>query len=354
MHKKNGIKEIAQLAGVSIATVSRILNGKGSVSPDIEKRVVDLANELGYRPSPAARYMRSKKSGLLGIVVPELSVPYFSNIVNGAIDKATEFGQMVVVATGRGSESKEKDCLKRFSHYMLDGLIYCPIGTGDFVLEINLQEQLPLVVAGRRKVIESVPHINTNDEKAGYIATRYLLGLGRRNIGFFAGFWDVVPFSSEIELIEAIDSPVSGAFSTLDRLRGYRKALRENNLEINETNLVFSKFDADSGYKSSKELFGRLGELDAVIVPNCYVARGVYEFCREQGIEIPERLSLISMDDVETGELLSPPTTSIVHDMYSVGRESVTVLNEILNKQDAKDILIDVKLNIRQSTTMKL
>ena len=353
MHKKNGIREIAEIAGVSTATVSRVLNGKGNVDPELSKRVMRVAEEVGYQPSPAARYMRSKKSGLLGIVVPKLSLSYFSDIVNGAIDKASEYNQLMIVATVEGNRRTEKDFLSKFSHYMIDGLIYCPVTTGEYVEEMKDLSHIPLVIAGRRKILEGIPSISTDDEKAGYISTKYLIQLGRSAIGFFAGFWGEAPFKDEKDLLKAIDSPMSGSFSTLDRLRGYRTALDENKIVMDEKRLVFSSFDADSGYESARELFGRLGELDALIVPNCYVAKGVYKFCTEQGIEIPFGLSLISMDDLRTGELLSIPTTSIIHNMYQVGVESVLRINQIIEKRKVDDTLIDVRLHIRQSTTKK-
>ncbi len=351
--KRGGIHEIARLAGVSIATVSRVLNGKDNVDPVLSKRVLDVVEQLRYQPSPAARYMRSKKSGLLGIVVPKLSMAYFSDIVNGAIDKAREFGQLMIVANVEGSRSNERDFLKSLSQYMLDGLIYCPVATGEFIKKLHFLKQMPMVVTGRRKVLDGVPHISTDDEKAGYIATRYLLNMGRSAIGFFAAFWDDPPFSSNSVLIKAIDSPESGSFSTLDRLRGYRKALNESNLSIEEGKLVFSGFDAESGYKAAREIFGRLYALDALIVPNCYTAKGVYKFCEEQGIEIPKSLSLVSMDDLKTGELLSIPTTSIIHNMYQVGIESVIQINRKIDNKQTEEKLIDVKLLIRQSTTKK-
>jgi LacI family transcriptional regulator len=278
---------------------------------------------------------------------------YFSDIVNGAIDKAAEYDQLMVVATVEGSRTTEKDFLIKLSHYMLDGLIYCPVATGEYLEELQYLNHLPLVVAGRRRVLHGITHISTDDEKAGYIATRYLLNLGRKDIGFFAAFWGDPPVEDADELIESIDSPVSGSFSTMDRLRGYRRALSEENLPVDGRKIVFSRFDADAGYESARELFAKLGELDAIIVPNCYAARGVYKFCREQGIEVPTQISLISMDDLKTGELLSIPTTSIIHDMYQVGVESVIRINRILEKQASEDALIDVRLHIRQSTTKK-
>lgn len=355
MAKKNlsGIKEIARLSGVSIATVSRALNGNKTVDPILASKVLQVAKSLGYQPSPAARYMRSKKSGLLGIVVPKLTMSYFSDIVNGAIDKADEYGQLMIVGTVEGDSSTEQQFLNKLSHYMIDGLIYCPVAAGPHLAKLEILKHLPLVIAGRRKVLKGISHVSTNDEKAGYIATRYLLNLGRTNIGFFGGFWENPPFSNYKEMINSLDSEFSGSFSTMDRLHGYRRALEEMDIELDENKIIISGFDSESGYTSSRELFSRLDALDAVIVPNCLVARGVLKFFFEQRISIPDDISLISMDDLNIGELLKTPTTSIIHDMYNVGVEAVVQMNNILNQNSTEDSIIDVKLHIRQSTSQK-
>jgi DNA-binding LacI/PurR family transcriptional regulator len=237
---------------------------------------------------------------------------------------------------------------------MLDGLIYCPVATGEFIREMNFLKKIPLVIAGRRKVLEGVPHVTTDDENAGYIATKYLLKLGRKAIGYLAGFWGTPPVRTVEELLMAAHSEMSGSFSTLDRLRGYEKALIESGNKVEAVKLVFSSFDSEGGYTAAQEIFSRLESIDALIVPNCYVAKGVLQFCREQGIRVPEDISLISMDDLRTGDLLTIPTTSIIHNMYQVGVESVESINRVLERGKADDRLIGVMLKIRQSTMRKV
>ncbi len=351
--KRSGIKEIAKLAGVSIATVSRTLNGNKNVNPELSAKVLEIAESLGYQPSLAARYMRSNKAGLLGIVVPDLSLTYFSNIVNGAVDKAREYDQMVVVGTVEGKTGIEIQYLKKLSGYMLDGLIHCPVGADTLPSHADLRK-IPMVFAGRRHVIQGFSHINTDDENAGYLAARYLIKLGRTKIGYFAGFWESPPFSDYDQLISAIDSPLSGSFSSLDRLKGYRRALSESGHEMEGDKMVCCGFDAESGYHAAGELIGRLNEIDALMVPNCIVARGVFRFLQEQGLKVPADISIISMDDnMGMGELLEVPVTAIVHDMYSVGVQAVEILNRRIQGESAGDKTIAVKLQIRQSTTQK-
>jgi len=353
IEKRAGIKEIAELAGVSTATVSRVLNGNIKVNPELSKKVMAVAESLGYQPSPAARYMRSKKSGLLGIVVPNLSLPYFSDIVNGAIDKAREYDQLMVVGTVDNNTSTEKKYLKKLSGNMLDGLIHCPVSAAPLQDEPDILN-IPIVIAGRRKVIEGVPHISTDEENAGYLAARYLLNLGRRKIGYLAGFWEYPPFRNSHELISAVDSQLSGSYSSLDRLRGYRRALGELDLELDANKMVFCGFDTDSGYYASRELISRLEEIDALMVPNCLVARGVFRFLHEQEIAVPRDISIVTMDDMGMGELLAVPITAIVHDMYHVGVEAVIQLNRIIEEKAARDETIGVDLRIRQSTSRKI
>ncbi len=350
---KAGIKEIARMAGVSTATVSRVLNGNKTVNSEMAEKVIAVAASLGYQPSPAARYMRSKKSGLLGIVVPDLSKSYFGDIVNGAISKAREYNQMMVVGTVEGKSGTEKEFLRKLSGYMLDGLIYCPVST-DIQSKKTEVPKIPLVIAGRRRVLDGVPHVNTDDENTGYLSARYLLNLGRRNIGFLAGFWESAPFKDAEDLLSSVNLPISGAFSALDRIRGFQRALREEGLELKKEKLAFCGFDAESGYTAVRELFSRLNKIDALMVPNCLVARGVFRFFNEQGISVPKEISLISLDDMHNGELLAVPVTSITHDMYSLGMEAVILLNQVIQNKKPQDKIIDVKLIIRQSTSKEI
>lgn len=351
--KRTGIKEIARIAGVSIATVSRVLNGNNSVDPALSGKVLEVADSLGYQPSPAARYMRSKESGLIGIVVPKLSNAYFSDMVSGAIDRANENGLLVVVGTVEGKRKTEEDFLKKLSNYMLDGLIYCPVSAEPSAEELDILRQVPLVVAGRRKVLGGVPHVNTDDEKSGYVSTRYLMNLGRKSIAFYAGFWEQPPFENVREMIGGVDSALGGSFSAMDRLRGYRRALSEAGVSLSEKKMVFCSFDAETGYAASQELFSRLEEIDGMIVPNCIVASGVYRFFEEQGIRIPEDISLVSMDDMNIGGHLTVPTTSIQHNMHEVGAQAVAQLNRLIAGEDAGEVVIDVRLQIRRSTVQK-
>ncbi len=350
--KRSGIKKIAEVAGVSTATVSRVLNGNSKVNPELSKRVLEVAKDLGYQPSPAARYMRSKKSGLIGIVVPDLSVSYFSDIVNGAIKKAREYEQLVIVGAVEGKTGNEKEYLRKLSGYMLDGLIHCPVSSAPLPDETDFFN-IPMVIAGRRKVIEGVPHINTDEENAGYLAARYLLNLGRNRIGYMAGFWESPPFKNYRELIAAIDSPLSGYYSSLDRLHGYRRALEEFGMKTEENKMIFCSFNEDSGYSAAREIFSRLDEIDSLIVPNCIVARGVFRFLHEQGIAVPGDVSVVAMDDMGMGKLLTIPITAIAHDRYNVGVEAVIQLNRIIAGETAGDETIGVKLHIRQSTARR-
>ncbi len=342
-----GIREIARNAGVSTATVSRVLNGNVRVDAQLAERVLRAAEQLGYQPSPAARYLRSKRSNLLGIVVPKLSLPYFSAIVNGAIDRAREYSQFVLVATVEGSRSTEVEYLTSLSRYMLDGLVYCPIGEGGGVEKLVA---IPMVVAGRRHVIDGVPHVNTDDEKAGYLATRYLLELGRRRIAFAAGFWPPPPVTEYTEFVTAVDQPSSGSYSSIDRLRGYFHALREAKIDIDTRLFAFTGFESQDGFATAKELFSRMVGFDALIVPNSRVAGGAMGFFAQQGVRVPHDISIVSADDGLVGEHLPIPVTAIVHDMYQVGVDAVDQVNNLLSGTKTGSTTVDVRLQIRRST----
>jgi len=175
------------------------------------------------------------------------------------------------------------------------------------------------------------------------------LNLNRRNIGFVAGFWD--PPCDSDGIVDAAGEPTAGAFSTLDRLNGHLRALREEGIEFRKEYVVITGYDAQSGYGAAQRLASSLLPLDALLVPNANVAEGALRFYREQAIRIPQEVNILSYDDGGMAQMLATPVTSIQHDMRKVGSVAVTVLNDLIEEKAAGDVVIDVHLVIRQSTS---
>lgn len=350
--KKPTIKDVAQLAGVSIATVSRVLNGKDNVQEIYIQRTMDAVKALNFKPNIAARSIRGQSGKLIGMIVPEITTPFFSRIANGAVTRAQELGQTILLKVSNREGAIEQRCLEQLADLPLDGLIYSPLDTDDAYHEYNLAK-LPTVFVARRQVFPGAPHIYVDNFNSGYIATKYFIRLGRKRICFIGGFWlpDAV---NRRELIDCdYNSRKSGMQSGYDRYLGYRKALHEDGLPFDEELIYISGFDYEAGYHVMKGIFEKMIDLDAVIAPNDMVAAGIMNFLKQQNIPVPESISVIGHGDVLIPEIAEPSLTSIKQNPIEVGRQAVDAVNRLLNGEKTEDVVVDVSLSIRASTCQK-
>lgn len=346
------IRQVAERAGVSVATVSRVLNKSRPVAPEIETRVWEVVRQLDYRPSSAARYMKGQKTGSIGMLVPDLSHPFFATIAAGAVAEATRRDQVLVISSSEGRREQEVTAIDQLSRSLIDGLIYIPVATGDPLPEVQRFRHLPVVVVGRRGVFRDRPHVYTDNVKGGYVATKYLLALGRRRIAFLAGFW--VPPCSADTIKEASEREDAGAFTTLDRFRGYLRALEEEGVPFDRDLVVISGYDFAAGYKAAAELIGRVTPVDGILAANDLVAAGVLALLREQGIAVPSEISVIGYDDGPGASLTYPGLTSVRQDARRLGAAAVEVMSRLLMGEKVGDTVVDVSLTIRGSTTARV
>jgi len=345
------IRQVADYAGLSVATVSRVLNGSRPVAPHLQARVRDAVEKLNYEPNVAARFMKGQKTGTLGMIVPDVSHPFFSSMISGAILKAQEIDQVIIVSTSDGKREIEKRAIDGLARTVVDGLIYCPVSTGEPLPEIDRFRHLPIVVVGRRNVFASKPHVYTDNIKGGYLATKYLLRLGRKRVGFLAGFWS--PPCTLENIREKSSGPEAGNYSTLDRFAGYYRALKEESLDYDKSLIVICGYSYQAGYDATKELLERMVEVDSIIAANDLVAAGVLSFLKNQGIGVPDQISVIGYDNNLIAPLTSPGLTSVDQDPRKLGEESVTALARAISGRRVTDTIIDVRLSIRNSTSAR-
>lgn len=359
------IRQVAEKAGVSVATVSRVINKSAAVTSDIAATVWKVVRELDYKPSLAARYMKGHLTGSLGLLVPNLESSFFASIATGALAEAQKHDQVIIISSAEGNRAKEITAIDALSRSVIDGLIYIPVSTGDPLPEVERFRHLPVVVVGRRGIFKERPNIYVDNVKGGYIATKYLLALGRRRIAFMAGFWDAPYSASAKTLTSALTLENAGAYSSLDRFQGYLNALEEVGVPYDPGLIVLCGYDFQAGYNGAAELIGRLAGVDGIMAANDRVATGVLAFLREQGIAVPGDISVIGYDDGPEATMAHPQLTTVRQDAQQLGKVSIEVMNRLLAEQgnpencdceEAKnndDFVVDVSLIIRASTTAK-
>ena len=344
------ITDIAETSGLSTASVSRYLNGL-KVRRETAERIEKAMEGTDYSPNAAAKYMKGQQTGIIGLILPEISHPFFSLIAEGAIGEARNNDQLLLISSTGGSREKEKIAVEQFSRTILDGLVYIPVSNPADLPAIESFRNLPLVVAGRVRIFPGVPHVYSDGEKGGYLATKYLIQLGRRSIGFFGSFWEP---PCDIEHIQSISRTAnSGSFSTIERFKGYLRALEEEGIPYDSSKVVICGYGYANGYEAANDLLTRLTSVDGLLIMTAMVAGGCMEALRNQGLTVPGDVSIIAFDDSEIVNITVPRLTSVQLSLRKMGIEAIRSLNSILAKESCADKVIDVSLRIADSTIQK-
>lgn len=351
--QKITISDVAKQAGVSISTVSRVLNKNSTVDETLKRKVQKTIEEMGYVPNANARSIRAGNSNLLSVIIPTTEIAIFASVLQGVMDTAEANGLRVNVYSSKGDKRRDLQCLRDACACSSSGIIYCPISESDReYLETVLAKDIPVVIVMRRGVMPGIPHIYMDDFGGEYKATRYLIQQGHRRIAFFAGFWEK-PAQDVEGMLAMMETEQRGAYSTLERLAGYKKALAESGLEFDTGLIQLTRFDYKSGYDAMKEFLSSLVNFDAVLCGNDLVATGVLQALKEQKIAVPERVSLIGYDDSDLARISNPGLTSVRQFPYTIGANAVKALMDMEQGKNVENQKLEAVFTIRTSTAMK-
>lgn len=353
MGKNVTITDVAKAAGVSITTVSRVINDNPKVEKGLADRVRKAIEELRYTPNIHARSIKGLRGKTIGIVTPSTYDNFFSRVLEGVLSGADDSDLKVLVFSCHGDASLEVDCLKSAASSGISGLLYCPSSQNSAQQLFDIfPTDFPVVIVYRRDMVRGVPHIYHDNIKGGYLAGKYLLRQGRRDIAFFAGFWQA-PADTAEGLMAYLTDPKRGVYSAMDRLAGFIQALEESGIPFDKSLLYTTGYDFESGYTRAKEFLSTMRDFDAVICGNDSVAAGVLQALREQNISVPEQVSIIGYDDSVFATIARPQLTSVRQEPYQLGYGSVEMITEIIDGKKVDDKVVDVQLIVRNSTSMK-
>ncbi len=307
------IKEVAQKAGVSIATVSYVINKSRRVNPETARRIRQAIQELNYHPSRIAQSLVTKNTQVLSVLISDIADPFFAPIVRGIEDVAVKAGYIVMVCNNDEDSLKTKRYLEILSRHRVDGVIISPTsGIEDF--KTSLEEMgVPLVFVNRRSSIMTADVVESDNKLGAYLAIRHLLDLGHTKIAVIMGSTSVTTYA--------------------DRLDGCYQALDEAGITVNPNLIKTGGLHSDSGYRSALELFQTTEKPTALFVGSGILNRGAFRALQEMNIRIPEQLSLIAFDDTEWAPLVTPPLTTILQDTYSMGQVAAQILLERIEKR---------------------
>lgn len=330
-----GLREVAQLAGVSLKTASNVLGGYAKVTPEKAELVRKAAKELGYRPNLGARSLRGGKTGLIGLAVPNLRINYFAEMAHSIINAASEFNWTVLIDQTDGVVSREKEVVAGIRPHLIDGLIYSPLQlSGQDIVKVA--ENLPIVLLGENSQQNRFDYVGIDNVQAAKDATNHLLNvLNRKRIAVIGR--------------EADPHRATG----IVRVQGYKEALKENKVKIDNNLIVtVADFTHQDGFLAANALIKKGVQFDAIFCFNDLLAVGAMKALSLAGIKVPEDVAVIGFDDTDEGNFHTPSITSVSPDKETLARIAVTLLNDRINdfyEGPARNVVIDHSITFRQS-----
>lgn len=326
------IKDVAKKAKVSTATVSRVINNKTEgITEEMRQHVQKVIDEMGYKPSHLARGMVTKKTYTIGLVIQDIRNPFFPKMVSGVEKVAYEKGYMVLLCNTDEDLNREKEYISILREKRVDGIIITVSNGKDKDYITNLiAGDIPFVFLD--EIAEDVYCVCVNNEIGAYEATKHLIELGHEHIACLSG-----PDTS---------------ITNLNRVKGYKKALVEAGLSINEELILKGSYKADSGYSNTEKILKDFSHITAIFCANDFNALGAYEAVVGHGKKVPEDISIVGFDDILDIPANNFAFTSVSQPTYEMGQAAATMLIDIINKKELKESVItfEPKLISRDST----
>lgn len=326
------IKDVAQAAGVSSATVSRVLNNNPQVDEAMRVRVMDAINRLSYQPNHDARRLRAQSSNVIGLVISDIQNPYFISVIRGVEDAAYARQMNVILCNSSEDLAKQAMYMRVMEAERVAGLILVPSHSqrDDDVRRLQ-KSGIPVILLDRAMQNADMDAVVVDNLRGAYDAVTHLAGLGRRRIGLIGGLPHVR--------------------TGQDRDQGYRDALAAAHLPFDERLIRSGDFTMETGYRLALDLMSQPEPPDALFVANNLMTLGALRALRERRILVPEDVALVGFDDMPwSGELYSP-LTAVSQPTYDLGQEAVHLLLRRLAKPDAPyhTVTLQTKLVVRES-----
>lgn len=311
------IKEVAKRAGVSISTVSRVINNTTFVSEDVRERVEKIVQETGYRPNSLAKELQRNKTNTIGIImsVEVLELSSLGRTINAISDLLRSNGYHIMLANSRFNLQEEVENFITFQEKRVDGILYFAVNFAKEHYELLKNYPIPIVMIGQENKYLDFPCVLHDDYHAAKGATEYLIEMGHQRIGF-------------------IGLPNFDAAAGLTRKNGFETALAIHGYKLQPSYIATGDFSIKSGYDGMKQIIeGSEVPPTAVFATTDYMAMGAMHYLNEKGYKIPEDISVIGFDDVDVAAVFNPPLTTIHSDHRAVGQQAAKLLLDILGHE---------------------
>lgn len=326
------IYDVAEKAGVSIATVSKVINNTGRISEKTRKKVMQIMDELEYQPSVVASALSGKSTFTLGLTLPDLANPYFAELARAIEDQGRKHGFNVFICSTDNDADKEEEYYQLFMKKRVDGIIMVSRDKQNVVVKKILSEKVPLVMIAREIFSAPVTSVMVDDYYGGMQAGQHLLQQGHQNIAVI------------VENLTELGSK--------ERLRGCVDAMKEAQLELDPQLVIEGGYTLESGKAAMKQLLQQKQRPTAVFACNDILAIGAIQAVREGGLKVPDDISIVGYDNTILAAIIDPPLTTVAQPMQEIGERSVALLvQQIQSKETVRQrVLLMPDLVVRQST----
>ncbi|XJZ26509.1 catabolite control protein A [Bacillota bacterium Lsc_1132] len=327
------IYDVAREANVSMATVSRVVNGNPNVKPVTRKKVLEVIERLGYRPNAVARGLASKKTTTVGVIIPDISSIFFAELARGIEDIATMYKYNIILSNSDQNKEKELHLLNTMLGKQVDGIVFMGGNITDEHVEEFEKSPVPIVLAGSIEESKKIPSVNIDYEQAVFDSVEEFIQKGHKNIAFVIG-----PFHE----------PKNAA----KKLKGYQRALVEHNIPYNEDLVVEGDYTYDSGLEAFDKLMEAAERPTAILVGSDEMALGVVHGAEDKGFKIPDDFEVITSDNTRLSLMVRPQLTTIVQPLYDIGAVSMRLLTKLMNKEKVSEntVVLPHRIEQRKST----
>ena len=327
------IYDVAREAGVSMATVSRVVNGNPNVKPATRKRVHEAIERLGYRPNAVARGLASKKTTTVGVIIPDISSIFFSELARGIEDIATMYKYNIILSNSDHNKDKEIHLINTLLEKQVDGIVFMGSEITAEHEEAFKMSPVPVVLSATIDNHKKLPSVNIDYEQASYDAVKVLIEEGHEKISMLSG---------------TLEDPINGYM----KFSGYKKALLEAGREVDDDYVFIGDYTYDSGLEAMNQILKLEEQPTAIFASTDEMALGLIHGAQDHGKRVPGDFDIIGFDNTRLATMVRPTLTTVVQPMYDIGAVSMRLLTKYMNKEkvDESVVLLPHRLEYRQST----
>ena len=329
------IKDVAEKAGVSVATVSRVLNNKPFVSDKMREHVMGVIAEVNYQPDAVARGLRTKSTRIISLVIPDINNPYFPEVARGVESVADRYEYIVVLCNTDRKQKREINFYEKLMMQRVEGIIVNPSNSSEEEIEILSRLDMPVVLISSQSEFENFDIVMVDNVEGAKLAVNHLIEYGHRKIGLLGGSRDVS--------------------SSQKRYDGFIEALQTAGIEIKQNFITEDSLDNEGGYRCAKQLLAQKEKPTAMFATNDTMAIGALSAIHEAGLRIPDDISLIGFDDLSFSKMTYPKLTTIRQPKFKTGEVAAEQLFKHLISPNQyippQKIILDHELIIRETTS---